>query len=184
MFSPFLLKSIKPVTQNRALFIVWVVFAGFFLWLGELDNELKAIGGGRGVLDLQFAFTLERASAIISQWGIAGRSLALTGLFYDCFYPISYGLALMALIVRVLGPESKLALRVLWLPVVAVILDYFENFVHWRVIQSFPEMSAFSVALASGFAATKWALIAIAVSILLVAILRRSLFPKKSAQPG
>ena len=174
-----------PLTQNRAMFIVWIVFVGFFLWLGELDSELKAMGGGNGVLDLQFAFTPERASAIISQWGSAGRSLALTGIFYDCFYPISYGLVLMTLILRVMGSEHKQSTRLLWLPVVAVILDYAENLIHYRVLGSYSEMTSLSwIPLASGFATVKWALIAITVLIVLVTLIQGWRLSLKSVKRG
>lgn len=185
MFSQSLIKIVKPLTTDRILPIVALVFLGFFFLLTYLDNELKAIGGGSGVLDLQFAFTLERGTEIIRQWGTIGRHLALTGLLIDCFYPISYGLLLMTLIVRIFNAENSegSANRLLYLPLWAVILDYAENIVHWRAIESFPAVSTFSFFIASLFATTKWMLVVITILAILSAWVRGN-FPIKLFERG
>ena len=72
---------------------VWIVFILFFLWMAWLDNQLKSVGQGFGILNLQFAFDANTATRILEGWGIAGRALALKGLLWDSFYPIAYGLA-------------------------------------------------------------------------------------------
>ncbi len=168
-----LLKSIAHLTTNRRLLTVWIIFVAFFLWMSWLDNQLKAIGNEAGILDLQFAFTAERANDILAHWGVAGRQLALKGLLYDCLYPISYSLALLTLVVRVYGvatPGSRFFIR---LPLLAVILDYSENYLHWRIIQAFPAITSSNIGLASYFAAAKWLLIAVTIgSILLTGAIR------------
>lgn len=159
MLSRLLIHLFEPFTPNRRLFLIWLLFVAFFLWMSWLDGQLNAVGGGVGILDLQFAFTAERGEEIFQAWGAAGRHIARTGLLWDFIYPLVYGLVLGVSLLRLFGRESRWFPFIILIPLWAVVFDYSENFLHWQALGNYPMVSGVQIRLASMWAVLKWALV-------------------------
>lgn len=129
--------------------------------------------GAPTVIDLQLAFTAERFAAITAEWGPEAVQGYRDALALDMVYPIVYSVALasaIAVLTRRPGADPAPWLRaVIALPFVAALGDYVENLLHWRILAAGGDPSVLLVGLASGAAAIKWALLAIALVVLIVA---------------
>lgn len=173
MLSRLVIHLIEPLTSNGRLFIVWVLFVAFFFWMTRLDDQLKAVGGGAGILDLQFAFTAEQGRQILQNWGAAGRDLARRGLVWDWVYPLVYALAFGASLLRLSGPEDRWRKILILLPLWTILFDYGENLLHWQVLRTYPILDGSQIRLASIWAVVKWLLVGVMIFMLSYKMVQR-----------
>ncbi|MCF7796240.1 MAG: hypothetical protein K9N11_09755 [Lentisphaeria bacterium] len=145
----------------------------FFLWMSRLDGQLQDVGGGMGVLDLQFAFTAEKGRQILEVWGENGRALARQGLIWDCVYPLVYGLAFEATLIRLFSSTSRWRNLIVLLPLWTILFDYGENFLHWQTLRIYPIIDGAVLQLASSWALVKWALVATMIFLMGYKLVRR-----------
>lgn len=139
---------------------------------------------------LQLVFEQEKFVDVVGSWvpeGTSNRDAELATriqqyrvalLRFDILFPIAYalfGMYLLTAATRALKSEpSRKTLFIFALPLLAAILDFFENGLHLSILKgvsSFAELgeiSAAQVALAATFASLKWAALAIALGYLAV----------------
>lgn len=59
--------------------------------LAVLTRPLTTDAAPAGILSYEFAWTADRASAILASWDHAARVRAAVGQALDCLYPVAYG---------------------------------------------------------------------------------------------
>ncbi|HEX9636742.1 MAG TPA: hypothetical protein VGB99_04365 [Acidobacteriota bacterium] len=153
----------------------------FLLWqLSRLDVELRS-AGNLGMLNLELAWTAERAQEVRDSWPTAGdpmlwelarRSLHLDFLFIPAYGLFYLGLAVLAR--RQLLARARRGWR--WMiafPVAAMLLDVIENVGLLWILHGEGRPSAWVVALVSGAATLKFLLLLItSLPLLIIGIVR------------
>ena len=158
------------------------LFGLFLLTLGVGALALPSLGtmGTRGVsiLDLQFMRTSENAVEQVSRLGPAGVDAAQMAHYLDFPLLVIYGLALSAacaVVATRAADRGKAGLaafgrRAVWLGPVAAALDAVEDVAILLVLDGRTEQPWPAIALVS--AAVKFALIAVVIGYLVVAVVR------------
>ncbi|MFZ1267389.1 MAG: hypothetical protein WAV74_04090 [Anaerolineae bacterium] len=152
-----------------ALLIVLILFIIF----QGIETQLKAAGAAGGVIELELAFSAERAATLIQAWPAGGSDLARRALWLDFLFIVGYAGGLTALLVQ-LAASPRLtswapALRRLTpLPLIAGALDILENICLLAVVATMPSAGPLSL-LAGVFASVKFALVGIALLAVLLA---------------
>lgn len=118
----------------------------------SLENDIKALSGGVGVMDLQFFYSPEKALSMLSAYGPEGGHLYLIAQWtVDLIFPVIGGL-LFATALWWLD-----ARRWWWLGLLLLSSDWTENVFITILLVQFPD---FSPSLAMGscfFTSLKWA---------------------------
>jgi len=120
---------------------------------------LLEITGGPSILDFEVGYTQEEAYDMLTALGPEGRAFYLTkGMPLDFPFPVSYMLcyvALMALLIKHTAPK-KWCKYLLFMPVLAMLFDFTENIGIIVMLNSYPNLPAWAVSLASTFGILKF----------------------------
>ncbi len=142
-----------------------MIYAVFPLLLFPLSGKLQREQSGNSTppLDLEFAFSPQKAYESVESYGETGRKLyAISALTIDIAYPIIYSTFFAFLILYLLNKaylyNTKLK-KIALLPFGAAIADFFENSGIATMLLAYPARSD-TVALFTSLANTlKWALV-------------------------
>ena len=152
-----------------ALWVLIIPVMGY-LYFGDwlLQQRMQV-----SILDLQFAFTAERAAAILNKLSAAQRESWVWGLLIDYFYAALYALLLTAWLYKTARPfnwQGRWWFHLtLTAPLVAGALDMLENAAHLYLLGIYPAMPASVVFFASLCATIKW-ILALAVLLLIIGL--------------
>ena len=143
--------------------------AGIYAILGFFNNLLTPFT----IIDLEFAGSAARLGEMIAAWGQAGLDAARLSLYLDfafipCYVVAFSGLALL-LTRNVVGAWQRVGLVVIWLPIVAGVLDVTENV---SLLMSLPSGSG-ALPVAAVCAGLKFALLAVTLGFVLAALIRK-----------
>lgn len=160
----------KKFIENNAnsknillLFLLFLLF-NFVLFPSFLRKE-----GNAEALDLQFAYSAQKAYQLIENYGDAGRKSYIIGeLTVDLIYPIIYSLLLSFIIYAILR-NPKLAL----FPFLILITDYFENFGIVTMLYCYPQKLIYLAWITSFFSTLKWTLVIFSISIIIYGSIKR-----------
>ncbi len=116
-------------------------------WVPQIEAS------GAGLIDTQFAYSLDDIYRILGQYGVDGRALYTNYLLVaDFFYGALSGLTFAAFFLMV----SKLPLSwarywawLVWLPVGMTVLDFVENTLLLLILSTYPEIPVALVSFAS-----------------------------------
>ncbi len=143
--------------------------AGVYAILGFYNNLLTPFT----IIDLEFAATAARLSEMVAAWGQAGIDAARQSLYLDFAFIPCYVLAFSGLALLVTrgatGAWQRAGLVVIWLPIVAGVLDVTENV---SLLMSLPSGSA-ALPIAAVCAGVKFLLLAVTLGFVLSALIRR-----------
>lgn len=161
------------------LLALLIALALFIIFRG-IETQLKAAGATGGIVELELAFSAERATALIQAWPPDGRDLARRALWLDFLFIVGYAGGLTALLVQLaanprLTSWAPALRRLASLPLIAGALDILENICLLAVVATMPLTGPLSL-LAGVFASVKFALVGIALLVVLLAgvwLLRR-----------
>ncbi len=161
----------KPLFHKHAslrlsllLFGLVVVFNVLIMPLLTGDKEVTPI-------DLQFAYTPERAYELIDSYGDETRSIYARGeMTFDVVYPIVYTL-FMSVTLMLLYPDKW---KIAWLPYVIFAADIFENTGIIIMLKNYPEQLRSVAWITSGFSTIKWMLVGLVAVLILIGILKKS----------
>ncbi len=134
-----------------------LTLTGFLLMVG-FENIGAQVTSSQ--LQLQFAWTAERAGAVLAHWGDAGRARVTLGLYADTLFLIGYSLLLRQWLRQVGG--SRWLIRGVLL---AGVLDALENLILLGFIRNEIDL-AYTLGV-SLLACVKFSLIALALGHLL-----------------
>ncbi len=123
-------------------------------------------------LDLQFAYTPERAYEIVASYTPEMRqAAAFTRLTLDIIYPIIYGMMLSLLLMltfRRAFVSRPFADAAVFLPWGGVLFDYLENICFAIIFLAYPQKYPFIAQLAAIFTSIKWSLIGLSFVLIVV----------------
>ncbi len=121
------------------------------------------------LLDLQFAYTPQKAYQLIENYGEAIRKSYIIGeLTIDLIYPIVYS-SLLSFIIFYIYKRQRIAL----FPFLILITDYLENFGIVTLLYKYPQKLIIVAWITSFFSSLKWILILSSVLIIIIGLIKR-----------
>jgi len=152
--------------NGKRILILLIIYAIFPLLLFPLSNKLQHEHSGSSAppLDLEFAFSPQKAYEYVESYGETGRKLyAISALTIDIAYPIIYS-TLFALIIlfflkRTYQSNTKLK-KIALMPFAAAGADFFENSGIAIMLLTYPSSSHTLSLLTSVANTLKWLLVA------------------------
>jgi len=143
----------KASWKKAAIFTL--LFATFFVLInfsGTGVAGLLRITNGANILDFEFGYTYEEAHNMLTVMGAEGREFYLTRILpIDFPFPLSYMLfyaGFTALLIKHTAPHKQCK-YLLFVPLLAMICDWIENIGIITMLNSYPNLPEWSVALAS-----------------------------------
>lgn len=120
-------------------------------------------------IDLQFAYSPERAYELIRSYGEETRRSYMIGeMTMDVLYPIVYTLFLSLTLLQLFPKNAKIAL----IPYIIFIADMLENTGIVTMLYNFPKELITVAILTSVFSTIKWSVVAIAVLLLIMGLVK------------
>ncbi|MFN7300531.1 MAG: hypothetical protein ACK5U7_03555 [Bacteroidota bacterium] len=164
--------------RARPRIIGMVTLAYLLCALGIMQPGVKKLeklsGKPVDILDLQLGFSVEKAQSILSGYSAAALQEAATFLVWaDTLYPLIYGL-LLSLLLAVFFRKGRIQFVVM-VPVLAVLVDFAENYWLYKVLNGYPKEEVSWIEYASACNTVKWSLLGISGVFLLFGSLQRLL---------
>ncbi len=124
-----------------------------------------------GILDDDWGFTATEVGAFLEALGADGRATYKSFLQWDFLYPLLFVPMTMGLSLQAWRKWNNLRPygAVVFLPLVAVVLDWLENAVLLSLLSNYPNIASGAVALASGVSVAK--LVVVSVCFALAALI-------------
>lgn len=139
------------------LLFKFILFPNFFL----KGQNVK-------LLDLQFAYTPQKAYQLIENYGEAVRKSYIIGeLTIDLIYPIVYS-TILSFIIFFIYKHQKIAI----FPFLILITDYLENFGIVTLLYKYPQKLISVACITSFFSTLKWILILSSILIIIFGLIR------------
>ena len=162
-------KFLNFLKGKTSLIILFLLTLGFNWLLSHFMPKEYA-------LDLKFAYNSVDVSYALSSMGAESRSIYQLGVWaLDLPYLFVYGLFTLGLLHRLYGKGIFLLL-----PPLVSLMDLCENFLVLELLDYFPKVDATIAFLTSCFTTTKWVLVAVLLSMIIVGVLR-SVWIKRAA---
>jgi hypothetical protein len=170
---------IKPLLHKQASLKLALILLG----LGVVFNVfiMPMLAGDKGLvpIDLQFAYTPERAYELIDSYSDETRATyALGEMTFDVAYPIVYTLFMSVTLMLLYPDKWKLA----WLPYAIFTVDMFENTGIITMLYNYPVQLRTVAWMTSVFSTTKWTLVVIMVLFIFYGLITK-LRTKKEQPP-
>ncbi|MDX1911748.1 MAG: hypothetical protein SFV22_09705 [Saprospiraceae bacterium] len=144
----FLLKHATGRNVLLGVFL-FVAFAGFIM--PAMENDIKALSGGVGVIDLEFFYTPARALEMLSTYGPEGIYLYLIAQWtVDLIFPI-VGFFMFSVFLIWLGLA-----RWWWLGAFIMLTDWIENVFITIMLIQYPAFSPELAVVSCVFTMMKW----------------------------
>jgi hypothetical protein len=166
-----LIRKLETFPSQNIVIILTGVAATFsiiiFLLMRPVEAALKA-ASNYGVMELEFAWTVEQIERIFASWtsDLIAQELAVTFLDYGFLLAYSTSLAGVTLLItrKILAEQIQLVgFYMTLVPFVAAIFDALENLNLILILSSPTNFPAFSPFLASLFASLKFGLLILVV---------------------
>ncbi|MFX0209064.1 MAG: hypothetical protein ACFFDT_23980 [Candidatus Hodarchaeota archaeon] len=162
-------------SQNIVIFLTGVAAISsiiIFLLMRPVEAALKA-ASNYGVMELEFAWTLEQVENILGSWtnDLIAQELAVTYLDYGFLLAYSTFLAGITLLITrktLAGQIQLVGLYMTLVPFVAAIFDAIENLNLILMLSSPTNFPVFSPFLASLFASLKFGLLILVVGFWII----------------
>ena len=163
----------------RVLFVLSALISILAFWqLRQVDAKLQ-VGGGNGILALEFADTASEANSIVQGWqagGVLGE--ARKSINWDWLFIIAYVTLLTTLYKIGEGSAVVTPRWFVFLPAVAGGLDILENLGMLHTLSRAGNAVEWVTALTAYFATVKFMLIVLMVPLILIKLLIRRLIPQ------
>ena len=160
-----LVRLIQNTATLRGLAILFGLYVVVFGAIITTLTQLTELTGGIGILDFDRGYSIERVNEVFSSYGTNGMALYMRIQFLDLFNPAIYSLFL-ASIVYLLWQNRQIA-WVSIMPLLAGLLDYFENLTLFILARSFPDLSESLVSISSALSIVKNIVLFVAILSLL-----------------
>ena len=133
--------------------------------------QLKEMTGGVGIIDMEFNYNTEKVYDLIEKMGENGRHFYLKFIFFlDLIFPISYCLFLSSALLFFLRKNNINFGLVIFIPILAFLSDYTENFLMLPVYLNYPDKISAIISIANIFTIAKFVCILLSYLILLILI--------------
>ena len=154
-------------------------FHGLFSFSVE---KIRALSNGMGIPDARMFYTYSQLQNMFRHYGTEGREMYLRLQWIDMVYPLVYS-TLLASLLYLVYKNTRLE-NMVFVPFVAALFDYAENFLLRISILSFPNMQEGIIRIAGPVTLFKWLLVFFAFFLLLFGLIWRvthQWFKKKQA---
>lgn len=157
---PAFLTRIATGRNTILLFALFIAFSGFIM--PSFENDIKALSGGIGVIDLEFYYSPAKVLSMLSAYGSEGIHLYLIAQWtVDLIFPIIGGFFISCCLLWI-GAK-----RWWWLGILLTLADWTENVLVTLLLMQYPDFSP-AIAMAScTFTMLKWATIFFANGLIL-----------------
>lgn len=157
-----------------ALGLLFVFFTGFLF--PRYHAEISQVATVEvNSLDARFSYVQADVIALFKTVKAEGRQKMkfISGVI-DMMYPLVYGLLFWLLLAQLTDGLANQKLRaVRFLPLVAVLFDYTENFSVLNMLQTFPSISEGQVMMSSLATSSKWVCLGLTLLLVVVLVLYR-----------
>ena len=147
---------------------------GFWLVLNILTSplimKLRALSGTM-VPDLTPMLNTQALTNIFTSYGVQGMTIYKTFEFYDNFFIISYAI-LFSSVIYLLFKKTKFK-HLAWIPVIAGLLDYTENYFLAKIIADVSNISKSIASIAGTIITVKILLIGITMLLIIIGLIRK-----------
>jgi hypothetical protein len=138
--------------------------------------KVMSFSKGMKLLDMMpTGYNLEYVTSLFEALGVNGREAYLySQIPVDMIYPLLFGVSyclLMAYFLKKIGKLNSTFFYLCFLPVIAGVADYFENFGIINMLNSYPDLSQISVVVTNTFSIVKSMTTTVYFIALLVALL-------------
>ena len=163
-------KTTKPIWLS-AIIILYFLFQYAFNGMFSVSTaNIKEISGGYAIPDLLFYYSPVQLHDLFTHFGEAGITEYLTLQWIDMIYPLVYSLLISTLLFLAF---KKLKWQgTIYLPFVAALFDYLENFSLRYIASSFPGFSNGVAHLAAFCTAWKWIFVYLSILFILFGLFR------------
>ncbi|MBY9003167.1 MAG: hypothetical protein KGD73_04285 [Candidatus Lokiarchaeota archaeon] len=164
------LDKLKEVPKNLYLIILFV--GGFILFLAINTLVFQAFSTSslfttHGILDFEFAWTVEQIELIFTTWGSTGMAMQESGVIWDFIYIIGYVSfafgGILFVTRKVSGNFQKVGLYVSFIAVLSGLFDVIENIFLLIMLQNSSAIPTFAPPIAGIMATIKFTCLAIAL---------------------
>jgi hypothetical protein len=171
MFKGFI-ENINKKNRNRFLIILLVLLLIFIVIMRYFDSFLINKVSQNGIVSFELAKDIETSKDIINSWNKQARRSANLSMAFDFLFLIIYS-SFIALLIhklneRLLKNEAfySLGKLLIWTPFIAAFFDILENYALIKLLLG--DLQQMWSTMAYYFAITKFGLLAIAISYVLV----------------
>lgn len=143
--------------------------------IDPFSAKLAALSGGSSLIDLKLAYSPETAFGLIESYGNEGRAAysqftATADVVFPVTYGLLLGLALSWFLQRGTAPGSRLRILNL-VPLAAWAFDWLENAMILTMLGQYPDQSQLIGRIAGLATSTKWAMSAVTLLSLALAVI-------------
>lgn len=150
---------------------VALLFGIFVLCSGGFNWRSKRLGCENPALDARFWYSPEQARMFFKAIGPAGRRIyAMTQVTLDIVFPLTYGTLFALLIVHVY--DQSVAQTLVWVPVLAAIIDLLENATTAFLAWQFDDRASPLAWVAAVFTAVKTVLFGVGLVLIVLGAVR------------
>lgn len=164
----FLYRFLNTTSRPVWLTIIVVTYIVMqFAFNGMFDfstSHLKEVSGGYAIPDLSFYYSPGQLHDLFNHFGKSGLNEYMHIQLIDMFYPLVYALLLSGLLF--IAYRNSKFYWVIYLPFIASVFDYLENFMLRFLALSYPDFNDGVAHFAAFCTAWKW--IFVYISILFV----------------
>jgi len=160
----------KLILHPGFILATWFVFMFFMVVILPAVSMATYEQGLTESIDTNFSFNPSLIYPIIASYGDSGRAYYIWQRWtFDLVWPLVYGLPLFSTLNFFISRKTKLRKPIVFLPLVATLLDYVENIVFTILVSLYPTELPFLVIIGVSMSALKW--LALAISMLIVTFL-------------
>lgn len=176
------LNKLKEIPKNLYLIILFV--AGFILFITInlvifQALSISSLFTSHGILNFEFAWTVEQVELIFTAWGSTGMALQEAGVYWDFIYIIGYvsfAFAGVLLVTRkVSGGFQTIGLYVSFIAILSGLFDIIENIFLLIMLQNPITIPPFAPPIAATMAIIKFSFLAIALMYFVIGLIIASI---------
>ena len=172
------LDKLKEIPKNLYLILMFVGGLILFLVINTLVFQAfstSSLFATYGILDFEFAWTVEQAEIIFTSWGSTGMAIQDSGVYWDFLYIIGYVSfafgGILLVIRKVSGNFQKIGLYVSFIAVLSGLFDVIENIFLLIMLQNSSSIPVFAPPIAAIMATIKFSCLAIALLYFVIGLI-------------
>ncbi len=178
---------LRNIQGKKVLFLFILTNIVYTIMLTLTIPKVMSFSGGMKLLDMMpTGYNAEYVNALLNALGENGRNAYLfTQIPADLIFPGLFGISyclLFAYLLNKIGKLNGYFWGLCWLPVLAGLFDYFENFGIIALLNSYPDNSPFLAQVTNVFSILKSVFTTLAFTaliILLIVFIIHKLAPKR-----
>ena len=172
------LDKLKEIPKN--LYLIMMFVGGFILFIAINMLLFQAFSTSSffatyGILDFEFAWTVEQVELIFTTWGSIGMVIQEAGVYWDFIYIIGYvffafgGVLLVTR--KVSGKFQNVGLYISFIAILSGIFDVMENIFLLIMLQNPSAVPIFAPPIAAIMATIKFSCLAIALVYFVIGLI-------------